>query len=300
MKNSIVKNVAWSIVERLSSQIVYFIVSVLLARIIDPMEYGVVTTITVVVNIFGGAIQSGFSSALIYKKTLTNKDCSTAFWCTLVMCIGFYWILFFSAPYIALFYKNESIIIYMRVLSLQLILQGIHSIPFAYVSKKMEFKKNYIATIAGVLSSSAIALILAFAGLGIWALICITSIEVFVSAVVLWATTKIKIKFVFDMSSAKNMFHYCWKLMGVDVLNSAYSNINSMIIGKKYNTAEVAYYNRAYSLPQTLLGSANTAVSKVLFPAFAESGEKAFILSNLRRSIKTINYIVYPMLTAWQ
>ena len=148
-----------------------------------------------------------------------------------------------------------------------------------------------------MLSSSAIALILAFAGLGIWALICITSIEVFVSAVVLWATTKIKIKFVFDMSSAKNMFHYCWKLMGVDVLNSAYSNINSMIIGKKYNTAEVAYYNRAYSLPQTLLGSANTAVSKVLFPAFAESGEKAFILSNLRRSIKTINYIVYPMLT---
>ena len=297
MKNGVIKNIAWSITERLSSQIVFFIVSIFLARIIDPTDYGVVATITVIVNIFAGAIQSGFSSALIYKKDPTDDDYSTAFWCTLAMCTGFYLILFFVAPAVAIFYKNDNITLFMRVLSLQIILQGIHSIPFAYISKNMDFKKNYVATIIGVLTSSTVAIILAVSGLGIWALICITSLEVLVSAIVLWCFTRIKIRFVFLASSAKEMFGYCWKLMGVDVLNSAYSNINSMIIGRKYSTTEVAYYNRAYSLPQTLLGSANTAVSKVLFPAFSESGEKSFILDNLRRSIRTINYVVYPMLT---
>lgn len=297
MKSSVLKNMVWSITERLSSQIVFFIVSIFLARMIDPDDYGVVATITVIVNIFAGAIQSGFSSALIYKKDLTDDDYSTAFWCTLAMCVGFYVILFLVAPLVALFYNNENITLFMRVLSLQIILQGIHSIPFAYISKNMDFKKNYVATIIGVLTSSTVAIILAVSGLGIWALIFITSLEVLVSAIVLWNVTKIKIRFVFGKKSAVDMFRYCWKLMGVDVLNSAYSNINSMIIGRQYSTTEVAYYNRAYSLPQTLLGSANTAVSKVLFPAFSESGEKKFILANLRRSIRTINYIVYPMLT---
>ncbi len=296
MKNGIIKNIAWSITERLSSQIVFFVVSIFLARMIDPADYGVVATITVIVNIFAGAIQSGFSSALIYKKDPEDEDYSTAFWCTLIMCTLFYYVLFFIAPAVATFYKNKSITLFMRVLSIQIILQGIHSIPFAYISKKMEFKKNYIATIIGVVTSSTVAIVLAINGFGIWALICITSLEVLVSAIVLWCFTRIRIDFVLKLSSAKEMFGYCWKLMGVDVLNSAYSNINSMIIGRKYNTTEVAYYNRAYSLPQTLLGSANTAVSKVLFPAFSESGEKKYILENLRRSIRTINYVVYPML----
>ncbi len=297
MRNSVVKNIVWSVVERLSSQIVFFAVSILIARIIDPTEYGVVATITVIVNIFGGAIQSGFSSALIYKKEATKEDYSIAFWCTLVMCLVFYIVLFLVAPLVAIFYQNGKIILLMRVQSIQIILQGIHSIPFAYVSKKMEFKKNYVATIMGVLVSSGFSLLLAFTGFGVWALVFTTSIEVLISATVLWVFTRLRIQLVFRMDIAKEMFSYCWKLMGVDMLNSAYSNINSMIIGKKYNTAEVAYYNRAYSLPQTLLGSANTAVSKVLFPAFAENSDSNAILHNLRRSIKTINYVTFPMLT---
>ena len=97
-----------------------------------------------------------------------------------------YLILFFVAPAVAIFYKNDNITLFMRVLSLQIILQGIHSIPFAYISKNMDFKKNYVATIIGVLTSSTVAIILAVSGLGIWALICITSLEVLVSAIVLW------------------------------------------------------------------------------------------------------------------
>lgn len=297
MKNSVVKNIVWSVVERLSSQVVFFAVSVLIARIIDPTEYGVVTTITVIINIFAGAIQSSFSSALIFKKEIGEEDYSTAFWCTTAMCVVFYILLFFAAPYIAVFYQNETITLLIRLMSFQIVFQGIHSIPFAYVSKKMEFKKNYIATISGVFVSSGVSLLLAFTGFGIWALLFTTSIEVVCSTIVLWCFTKLRIKFVFNVNVAKEMFRYCWKLVGVDMLNSAYSNINSMIIGRRYNTAEVAYYNRAYNLPQTLLGSANTAVSKVLFPAFAQNGERNAILFNLRRSIKTINYVTYPMLT---
>lgn len=289
-------NIVWSVAERLSSQIVYFIVSVLLARIIDPTDYGVVTTVTVIINIFCGAIQSGFSSAIIYTKDPDVKHYTTAFWSTLGICSFLYVILFSVAPFVADFYDNDSIVLYMRVMSVQIIIQGLQSIPFAYVSKNMQFRKNYIATFVGVVVAAGVSLGLAFSGYGIWALIALTPVEVFASMITLWCMTHLKIQFSFDFSLSKKMFSYCWKLMGVDVLNSLYTSINSIIIGKKYTQADVAYYNRGSNLPQTLLGSVNTAVSKVLFPVFAAYDDRKIVKANLRLSIRIINFISYPML----
>lgn len=294
----VVKNVFWSIVERLSSQGMYFVISVVLSRLILPEIYGIVNIVSVFVNLFSLVIQSGFSSALIYDENTDEGKYSSAFWSTLIFTTVLYGVLYIAAPAIAIFYGHPALTLYLRVMALQLVLQGIYSIPFAYVSKHMMFSKTVISTFAGVIVSGVIAILLAMNGMGIWALICINGIEVAVSTIVLWIMLKFRVRFVLDVKSVLAMWRYCWKLMAVDFLNSLYTSLNSLIIGKKYQSSDVAYYNKAYSLPQMLLGSVNTAVSKVLFPAFAQVKNSVDETREmLRKAIRTMNYIVLPMLT---
>lgn len=131
-------------------------------------------------------------------------------------------------------------------MSLQFVFQGIQSIPFAYVSKHMLFRENYIATLCGVIVAGMTSIFLASVGLGIWALMCMTSIEVITATAILWIRIKFKIGFIFDNTIFKEMLKYCWKLVIVDLLNSLYSSINSIIIGKRFTKSDVAYYNKAY------------------------------------------------------
>lgn len=290
-------SILWSVMERLSSQGMYFLVSIVLTRLIMPEEYGIVTIVTVFVNLCGVVVQSGFSSALIYYDGDDIACYSTAFWATLGITGSIYILMFLLAPSIAKFYEIPSLMLYIRVMSMQFVFQGIQSIPFAYVSKHMMFRKNYIATFIGVFVSAVVAIVLAINGLGVWALITITSIEVIVATIILLITINFKIVFKFDIRIFKAMFKYCWRLVVVDSLNSLYSSLNSMIIGKRFSTADVAYYNKAYNLPQTMFGSVNTAISKVLFPVFAEKNITDSVrIKMLRRSIRTINYVMFPML----
>lgn len=295
---SVSKNIVWSVAERLSSQGLYFVISIVLARLILPDIYGLVNIVNVVVNLFSLVIQSSFSSALIVDNNADDRKYSSAFWSTLIFTVLLYGTLFATAPLIAAFYNYPALALYIRVMSLQLILQGIYSIPFAYVSKHMMFSKTVISTFVGVAVSGATAIWMAMNGMEVWALICINGIEVAVSTVILWILIRFRVRFVLDIKSLLEMWRYCWKLMTVDFLNSLYTNINSLIIGKKYQSSDVAYYNKAYSLPQMLLGSVNTAVSKVLFPAFAQVKNSVDETREmLRMSIRVMNYIILPMLT---
>lgn len=295
--NKVSKNIFWSVVERLCSQGMYFIVSVVLARLVLPDLYGVVTIVTVFVNLCAVAVQSGFSSALIFSKGDDSAHYSTAFWSTLIVTGILYAGMFFIAPIIAQFYEEPVLTIYIRVMSFQFVFQGIQSIPFAYVSKHMLFRQNYIATFVGVIVAGATSILLAVNGLGVWALIGMTSIEVITATIILWIIIRFKVEFIFDTKIFKNMLKYCWKLVAVDLLNSLYSSINSMIIGKRFTKSDVAYYNKAYNLPQTMFGSMNTAISKVLFPVFAEKElEEQDRLRMIRRANRCINYMLFPML----
>ena len=295
--NNVSKNILWSIIERLCSQGMYFVVSVILARLILPELYGVITIVTVFVNLCAVVVQSGFSSALIYSEGDDIKHYSTAFWGALMVTGVLYLFMFIAAPIIAVFYEEPLLTTYIRIMSFQFVLQGIQSIPFAYVSKHMLFRQNYIATFSGVAVAGITSIVLAVNGLGVWALIGMTSIEVAVATIILWVKIKFRIALIFDTNVFRTMLRYCWKLVAVDLLNSLYSSINSIIIGKRFSKSDVAYYNKAYNLPQTMFGSVNTAISKVLFPVFAGKNlDEHDRLRMMRRANRSINYILFPML----
>lgn len=295
-RKQVSSNMLWSIFERLSSQIIAFVVSLMLARLILPEVYGVVMVVSAVVNIFSMLVQSSFYTSLVYADA-DIRHYSTAFWSILAITGLLYVGLFFMSPLIAMYYGTPEITMYFRVMSLLFILQGIQSIPHAYIAKKMLFRKNYIATIIGIVVSAAVAIFLASKGYGAWALVVMGSVEVLVSTAVLWVILKFKIAWYFDFKIAKDMMKYCWKIAVVDVLNAAYSSLSSLVIGKRFTANDVAYYNKSYTLPQVLLGSVNTAVSKVLFPALSESKSSLpEVRDKLRRSIMTLNYVVFPMM----
>ena len=294
---SITNNMVWSVTERVTSQILSTIVSVILARLLYPEAYATVALVTVFINLATVVMSSSFSSALIYDKEQSIEHYSTAFYSILLVTGTLYLMLYITAPFLAIYYNDDSLANIIRVMSLVLVPQGIYSILFAYVSKNMLFKKTYKPTFLGAVSGASAALLLALKGHGVWALVFLPLIESSVSSFVLWRVLNFKIAVNFDVQYVKFMIRYCVKFVMVDFLNAIYSSLNSLIIAQRFSKADLSYYTKAYNLPQMLLGSVNVAISKVLFPFFSQSKEDiGQIRQKLRMGIQLSNYVLMPMM----
>lgn len=294
---SVANNMVWSVVERITSQILSTIVSIILARLLLPEDYASVALVTVFVNLAGTVVSSSFSSALIFDREQSVEKYSTALYAVLIVTGFLYSLLFVAAPFLADYYNDESLVKIIRIMSFLFVLQGIYSILFAYVSKNMLFKKTYKATFFGAITGAIVAVTLALNGYGVWALVLQPMIESAISSTILWRSIRFRIVWKFDLSYVKFMVRYCVKFVAVDLINSLYSSLNSLIIAKKHSKADLSYYTKAYNLPQMLLGSVNTAISKVLFPVFSESkGNLAEIKQKLRAGIQLSNYVLMPLM----
>lgn len=294
---SVAGNMVWSVVERVTSQILSMLVSIVLARLLLPEDYASVALVTVFVNVAGTVVSSSFASALIFDKEESVERYSTAFFAILIFTGILYAILFAAAPLISAYYEDPAVVSITRVMSLLFVLQGVYSILFAYVSKNMLFRKTYKATLIGAVSGATVALLLAVSGHGVWALVFLPIIETATSSAILWKSIGFRLAWKFNWPYVKFMVKYCTKFVLVDLVNSLYSSLNSLIIAKKYSKADLSYYTKAYNLPQMLLGSVNTAISKVLFPVFSEvNDDLALIRQKLRESIQLSCYVLMPLM----
>ncbi len=209
----VLSNLFWRFSERTAAQGVSFIVSIVLARLLTPEDYGLIGLITVFISIATVFVSSGFGNALIQKENATQTDFSSVFYFGILMGIIMYIILFFIAPFIANFYNEPLLIPVIRVLSLSLIIAGVNSVQQAYVSKIMQFKKFFYSTIIGTITSAFIGIFMAYKGFGVWALITQNLSNQVIDTCVLWFTVKWRPTFTFSFSEMKKMFNYGWKLL---------------------------------------------------------------------------------------
>lgn len=294
---SVAKNMAWSVVERVTSQFLHTVLSIILARLLLPEDYASVALVTVFVNLAGTVVSSSFASALIFDKEQSPRRYSTALFAILMATGILYAVLFIAAPWIAAYYDDPAVTSITRVMSILFVLQGVHSILMAYVSKNMLFKKTYKATLIGAVSGAVVAFTLAYTGNGVWALVFLPVMETAISSIILWKSIGFKLVWEFDWQYVKFMVKYCTKFVLVDLLNSLYTSLNSLIIAKKHSKADLAYYTKSYNLPQMLLGSVNTAVSKVLFPVFSEAkSDLDLIRQKLRYGIRLSCFVLMPLM----
>ena len=212
-KNNIISSLFWKFAERIGAQGVNLIVSIVLARILAPEDYGIVALVTIFITISNVFIENGFSTALIQKKDADDLDFSSVFYCNMLISIILYIIIFFLSPFVARFYDNMKLIPVLRILAISVLFSGVKSIQNAFVSRKMIFKKFFICTSVGTIASAIIGIWMAYKGYGVWALVAQQLTNTIIGTIMLWITVKWRPKFEFSVSRVKVLFGFGWKML---------------------------------------------------------------------------------------
>lgn len=292
----IVSGMMWRFAEKITAQSVSFIVSIVLARILMPDDYGVVAIVCVFTAIAEIFVTSGLGTALIQKKNATQIDFSTVFWCNLALSCIIYAAIFIAAPYIAAFYKLPLLTSVIRVLAIKIPINAFNSIQNAYVSRKMEFKKFFFATIIGTVVSAIVGIYMAYNGFGVWALVAQILMNNVIDTIVLFLLIEWKPKLEFSFQNAKPLFDYGWKILATDLVGTIFNNLNAFIIGKKYSSADLAYYERGKKFPDMINNNVGATLSSVLFPAMSLSDGIDDIRRIRRKSLKMMEYVMFPLM----
>lgn len=296
-KQKVLSNLIWRFAERSGAQLVGFIVSVVLARLLDPNIYGTVALVTVFTTIFQVFVDSGLGNALIQKKDADNIDFSTVFYANILFCIVLYLIVFLISPLIAKFYNNNELIAITRVLGITVLISGVKNVQQAYVSKHLIFKKFFWATLVGTITAAIIGIVMALKGYGVWALVSQQLINLTIDTIMLWITVKWRPIRVFSLNRLKGLFSYGWKLMVSSVLDTVYKDVTQLVIGKVYTSSDLAFYNKGEQFPKLIVSNINTSIDSVLLPTLSNAQEnKEHVRAMTRKSIKTSVYIMAPLM----
>ena len=292
-----VKNFIWRFAERCGAQGVSFIVSIVLARLLEPSVYGTIALVTVFTTILQVFVDSGLGTALIQKKDADDLDFSSVFYFNFTVCLILYLGMFISAPYIAKFYGDEKLVPVIRVISLTLVISGVKNIQQAYVSRNMLFKRFFFSTIGGTIASAFVGIFMAYIGMGVWALVAQQLSNATIDTIILWVTVKWKPKRMFSWKRLKELLSYGWKLLVSALLETVYNNLRNLVIGKLYSSADLAYYNQGDKFPKLIVTNINTSIDSVLLPTMASSQDDSARVKNMtRRAIKTSTYIMAPLM----
>lgn len=298
-KNVILSNFIWRFAERCGAQLVTAVVSVLLARLLAPDDYGMIALVSVFTNIMYVFVDCGLSTALIQKKDADDLDFSSVFYFNFAVCVLIYLIMFIAAPYIAAFYKRPGLTPIVRVISLTLVLSGVKSVQQVYVSRNMLFRLFFFSTLGGTLFSAALGLWMAYAGFGVWALVAQQLSNTAIDTLILFLTVKWRPKKIFSWQRLKGLLSYGWRLLASSLLDTVYNNLRSLVIGRVYTSADLAYYNQGQYVPDTIAVNVDSSIDSVLFPAMsAVQDEPALIKDMTRNAIKMSVYIIAPLMMA--
>lgn len=297
ISGAVFSNLIWRLLERFGAQGVTLLVSIILARVLDPTVYGIVALVTVITTILQVFVDCGLGTALIQKKEADSVDFSTVFYFNLFVCIVLYFFLFIASPFIANFYNMPSLSSVIRVLGLMLIISGFKNIQNAYVSRNLLFKKYFFATFGGTVVAAFVGIWMAYHGYGVWALVFQNIFNQFIDTVILWITVKWRPTKEFSVKRLKGLFSYAWKLLLSSLIDTIWNQLRQLIIGKKYSSNDLAYYNKGNEYPYYATLAINSSIDSVLLPVMSKSQDDSEQIKRMtRRAIKTSSYILWPLM----
>ena len=297
-RNQVFKNSAWKFAESCGVQLLQLVVTIILARILSPDDYGLMAIVLVVINFTGLFINSSISSYLVYIRDIKKQDILTALLTNVILSLGLISLLYFAALPISTFYGEPKLVILIRVLSIILPFNSISSIYNAYAIKASQHKALFIRNMIAIPISGIVALIAAYVGLGIWAIVLQQIVYSILLAIIIVISIKIKVngQWKFDFTSLGAMLNYGGATFLSSVIAFISDNINEIIIGKKINSEQLAYYNRGNAFPSMLANIINSLSSSVFFPAFSSYNTKVTILKDkCRYTIRTLYFLVTPI-----
>lgn len=295
----LLNNLFWKFSERIASQLVSLVVSIILARLLMPSDYGAIAMVTVFITLAQVLVEGGFSGALIQKKNADRLDFSSVFYFVLAISILLYVILFILAPFISEFYGEgyEVLTLVFRVLGVQVIIFGINSVQQAYVSREMMFRKFFYSTLVGTIVSAAVGLIMAYRGYGIWALVAQQLTMSVVNTLALFFVTRKLPSLAFSWIRLKSLIKYGINLFGANLLIAFYQELRSLVIGKLYSAADLAFFDKGKVFPNLIVTNVNSSIGAVLFPKISQQQDNlSQVKQTTRYSIRFSSYIMSPLM----
>lgn len=259
----------WSVSERLSLQFVHTVISIILARLLDPAEFGLIGMLVIFTSIAQSILDSGFGSALIQKKDATQTDSSSIFYFNLLVGIVLASLLFFSAPLIANFYQQPALLALTRVLSLNMVINAFSLVQLSLLRKSMAFKKHFAVSITSVFISGFCGILAADKGLGVWSLVIQTLSNSLSQAILLWIINKWRPTRQFSLNSLKSMYSFGSKLLIAGIIETIFKNLYQTFIGKNYSAQDLGYYSRATTMESAASVATSMALGQVIFPTFS-------------------------------
>lgn len=292
-----VNSVLWSAIERFSVQIIQFVLTIILSRLISPSDYGLIAMLAIFLQIAQSFVDSGFSNALIQKNDRTEKDYTTVFVFNIFISILVYIILFISAPHISIFYDEPLLCPIARVIGLNLIIQGVSVVQIAKLTINLDFKKQAVASLIAVITSGILGVLCAYNGLGVWALVIQSVLNSVINTILLFLVAKWRPIDNFSWESLSTMFNFGSKLLLSGLLHTVYVNLYSLVIGKCYSATDVGYYNQSYQISRFPSVSLMAIITRALYPIQCKNQNNDILLKEtLLQYISMSSYLVFAVM----
>ena len=293
-KKKVIVSLMYKTLERFCVKGLGLVISIVLARLLAPEIFGQVAVLTVFINLSQVIVESGFTTALIQRQDVIEQDYFSVFWVNIALA-GLCIIVIQMITPLVCHYYGSGIGMPLRVYSLILLVNAFNSLQIARMQKKMRFKQMLVCTVIATAASGIVGITLACRGAGMWALIVYHMSASIVTCVTMMYAEKWYPKIEFSLHRVKLLFGYGWKMLVSALLCNLYSDARALIIGKKYSSHDLGYYNRGQQFPQVISNSLDSAIQSVMFPTLASVQDKIEQMKTmLRRAVMTGTYIIVP------
>lgn len=291
------RGVFWNFIDSIGTQFIAFLVSIVLARVIEPKDFGIIALVNVFLTFANLFVNSAFADAVIVHKSVSKETLNTVFFYNCFMAFVLYGILWVSAPMIASFFEKEPLILLIRVLSLSIIFSAFSTLPFALMNKDVDFRGIFIVKLPSLICSSVVGVGMALTGYGVWALVFQLLTLSFIQALGVWIRPKWKPELSIDINGFKILTKYGKNMFASGLLNTIFESLYPMAISKNYQTTQLALYSRGINLKDILVNTYVQAVGKVALPvlsAYEYNSEK--LKSAYQKMIKMVFFIIFPVM----
>lgn len=287
----------FKVVESLGNQGIAFVVSLLLARLLDTSDYGVLSMLLVFIAVAQVFVTSGLNTALIQRKDVDETDLSSVFYVSFGVAAAFYALLFALAPWLASYFNMPALKSTLRVMALILLPGSLVSVQTAVVARQMAFRKLMIASLCATILSGTVGVVMALNGARYWALVAQQMTNQCVLAILLLILIRWRPRRVFSFARVKSHLRFGWKLLVSGLLDTGFTNLRSAVIGKKFSDDALAFYTRGKQFPELAMNAINGSISSVILPVLSEQqDETERMKQTMRRSIMLSSFLVVPMM----
>lgn len=292
LKDKTIKGTIWSGIDNVAQFGVTFFVSIVLARLLTPDDYGLIGIITIFTAVCTALINGGFTTALIRKKDVSDDDYNTTFIVNLGVSLLLYCIIFLISPLIADFFHREELVSLTQVSSLGMIIGALGLVQQTRLTKRIDFKTQTKITIIASVTSGVIGIGMALLDFGVWALVAQQLSATSLRTILLWFYNKWIPQLRFSSTSFHELFGFGWKMMLSSLLDTIWKELYQVIVGKFYSPATLGQYTRAKQFSQLFSSNLTTVVQRVTYPVLSNiQDDKERMVSAYRRIIKTTMFI---------